>query len=383
MSKLCPVAKKCGGCQLSNMNYQEQLSWKMSREISLLKRFGRVEEIIGMDDPFHYRAKVQAAFGVTRGGEVISGIYQSNCHRIVKVDSCAIEDRIADNIILTVRRLVKSMKIPVFDENSMTGCVRHVLVRRSFTTGQVLVVIVTGDRSFPSKKNLVNTLIEKHPEITTVVRNINGGRTSMVLGDFNEPLYGDGYITDELCGCRFRISAASFYQVNPVQTEILYDKAMEFAALKDTDIVFDAYCGVGTIGLIAAKRAGKVIGVELSADAVRDAKVNARLNGIENAEFYNADAGKFLTEAAGKIRPDVLFLDPPRAGSDKKFLSAAVAAAPERIIYVSCAPDTLARDLGFLTANGYKVRKIQPVDMFPHTAHVETVVRLSRSDMDS
>ncbi len=378
-TRICPVSRKCGGCQLMNMTYPEQLKFKQAKVGKLLSGFHKVLPIIGMDEPFHYRNKVQAAFGRTRGGEIISGVYQSSTHNIVKTDSCLIEDKIADEIILTIRKLVKSFKLTVYDERAGRGFLRHVLVKRGFTTNEIMVVLVTGTTAFPSKNDFIKVLLKEHPQITTIVQNVNNKFTSMVLGEREAILYGKGYIEDVLCGCRFRISPKSFYQINPVQTEVLYGKAVEFAGLTGKERVIDAYCGIGTIGIVASKGAGEVIGCELNADAVRDAKVNAKINNIENISFICADAGEFmLSMKEQNEKCDVLFMDPPRAGSDKKFLSSAIHLAPEKIVYISCNPETQQRDLYYLTKNGYKVKKIQPVDMFPYTNHVETVVLLQK-----
>ena len=379
-NKLCPVSKKCGGCQLWNLSYDEQLKFKQAKVNRLLGSFHRVAPIIGMQSPFHYRNKVQAAFGRTRSGEIISGVYQSSTHNIVKINECLIEDKKADEIIVTVRELVKVFKLTVFDEKSSRGFLRHVLVKRGFASGEIMVVLVTGTPVFPSKNAFVKELLKKHPDITTVVQNVNNKFTSMVLGERETVLFGKGYIEDILCGCRFRISARSFYQINPVQTEILYGKAMEFASLTGSERVIDAYCGIGTIGLVASKNAAEVIGCEINPDAVRDAKINAKLNGADNAVFICRDAGEFMLEMKdNNERCDVVFMDPPRAGSDRKFLSSLVSLAPERVVYISCNPETQQRDLQYLTQHGYKVRKVQPVDMFPFTSHVETVCLLSRN----
>ncbi len=379
-TRICPVSRKCGGCQLMNMTYEEQLAFKQAKVIKLLGSFHRVNKIIGMNNPFHYRNKVQAAFGRTRSGEIISGVYQSSTHNIVKTDSCLIEDDKADEIILTIRKLVKSFKLTVFDERNQRGFLRHVLVKHGFSTGEIMVVLVTGTSNFPSKNNFISELLRLHPEITTIIQNVNNKYTSMVLGDKETVLYGKGYIEDILCGCTFRISPKSFYQINPIQTEILYNKAIDFAELSGSERVIDAYCGIGTIGIVASKKAGEVIGCEVNPDAIRDAKVNAKINDIKNIQFICADAGEFMLSLKEQgERCDVLFMDPPRAGSDKKFLSSAVALMPEKIVYISCNPETQQRDLTYLTRNGYKVKKIQPVDMFPYTNHVECVVRLSRT----
>jgi len=375
----CPVMKKCGGCQLLNLSYEEQLSFKQASVIKLLGKFRHVDEIIGMENPYHYRNKVQAAFSTDRNKNIISGVYQSSTHRVVNVDTCLLEDETADRINVTIRALLKSFKLTSFNEDTGKGFLRHTLIKRGFKSGQVMVVLVSGTNIFPKKRQFVNALIERHPEITTVVWNINDKRTSLVLGNRFEVLYGEGKIEEELCENKFRISPSAFYQINPVQTEVLYNKALEFAQLKKTDTVIDAYCGTGTIGIIASKNAGQVIGVELNADAVRDAKENAKINNVKNIKFIKADAGKFMLDLAKeKQKIDVVIMDPPRAGSDKAFLSSLVSLAPERVVYISCNPETQQRDLFFLVKNGYKVRKIQPVDMFPHTKHVETVVLMTK-----
>ena len=379
----CPLAHKCGGCQLQNLSYKEQLAWKQRKVEKLLKKFGKVSPIIGMDDPWHYRNKVQAAFGVQRGGRIVSGVYQSSTHRIVPVDSCLIEDKKADEIIVTIRNLMKSFKLTAYDEYHEEGILRHVLVKRGFATNQIMVVLVTSGPIFPSKRNFVGALLKKHPDITTVIQNINPYRTSLVLGERENVLYGSGYIEDILCGMRFRISSRSFYQINPVQTQVLYGKAVELAALTGKETVIDAYCGIGTIGLIASRSAGQVVGAELNPEAVTDAVANAQLNQAENIRFVAADAGEFMAEMANAgQKADVVFMDPPRAGSDQAFLSSLVQLMPERIVYISCNPETQARDLAYLTKQGYRVQAIQPVDMFPHTNHVETVVLLSQQKPD-
>ena len=378
----CPYAKKCGGCQLQNMDYERQLRFKQGKVIRFLGRYHRVEPILGMEHPYHYRNKVQAAFGLTRSRRIVSGVYQASSHTIVNVDKCLIEDEIADAIIVDIRRMLPDFRIVPYNEDSRQGFLRHVLVKRGFTSGQVMVVLVGASPILPTKKAFTKALLQKHPEITTVVLNINPHHTSMLLGEREEVLFGDGYIEDTLCGCVFRISPRSFYQINPVQTERLYTVAMDYAGLTGTETVLDAYCGVGTIGLVAASRAGQVIGVELNADAVRDARANARRNGIQNATFQQGDAGEFMTALAGEGgQIDVVFMDPPRAGSDVPFLKSLCRLKPNRVVYISCNVETQARDLRYLTQHGYTVKKIQPVDMFPHTNHVESVVQLIRQCM--
>ncbi|MFA6689389.1 MAG: 23S rRNA (uracil(1939)-C(5))-methyltransferase RlmD [Sphaerochaetaceae bacterium] len=383
-SLVCPLAHSCGGCQLQGMSYQEQLEWKQDYVDEVLGRFSVVAPILGMQRPVRYRNKIQAVFGRDRSGAIVSGIYRAGTHRIIPVRDCMIEDEISDKIIGTVRSLMKTFRIDPYDEDAQSGCIRHVLVKRGFSSGQVMVVLVVGTPRIPSKADFINILRQRHPEITTILMNLNDQHTSMVLGDGPETvLYGPGYIEDALCGLRFRISAKSFYQVNPVQTEKLYDIAMKMARLSGTESVIDAYCGTGTIGLVAARRgAAHVTGIELNPDAVRDAVANADRNGITNVEFVCADASAYLKELATEKRHvDVVFLDPPRAGSDERFLSSMIRLAPDTVVYISCNPLTLERDLRYLLRFGsYEVRGIQPVDMFPYTDHVETVVLMSRVD---
>ena len=374
---VCSVAKKCGGCRYQGVSYQEQLRRKQRITEGLLKKFGKVEPIIGMEDPYYYRNKVHAAFGRDRKGNVISGIYEEKSHRIVSVDDCMIEDKKSQEIIRTIRGMLKSFKIKTYDEDTGYGLLRHVLVRRGFSTGEIMVVLVTVSPIFPSKNNFVKALRKEHPEITTVVLNVNDRQTSMVLGDRNIVLYGPGFIKDRLMGLTFRISPSSFYQVNPVQTEVLYGKAMEFAAMTGKERVIDAYCGTGTIGIIASGNARDVIGVELNRDAIRDARMNARENKIRNVRFVPGDAGWFMEGMAAEgEKVEVVLMDRPRSGSDRKFLHSLLTLSPEKIVYVSCNPETLARDLACLTKRDYLVKKMQPVDMFPLTDSVEVVCLL-------
>ena len=380
---VCPVYRECGGCQLQNVPYEEQLRRKQEREEQLLGRFQKVEQIIGMQDPTHYRNKVTAAFGEDRNKQPVSGIYQPNSHRIVPVDSCMIEDRISDKIIVDIRNMLPGFRIRAYQERNGSGWLRHVMIRSGFRTGELMVVLVAASPTFKTQKPFLQELLKRHSEITTVVLNINSSFGPVVLGRQNRVLYGNGWIEDILCGHRFRISPRSFYQINPVQTEVLYGKAVEFAELKGTETVLDAYCGIGTIGITASDRAKQVVGIELNRDAVSDARINAKRNGIRNCWFSAGDAGEYMQEMAKEgMRPDVVFMDPPRAGSDRKFLSALLKTAPERIIYVSCDPETLARDLKILSEGSYSVQRIQPVDMFPFTSHVETVCCLYHQKKD-
>ena len=377
----CPVAARCGGCQLSRMNYQEQLRHKQQKVEQLLSGLCPVEPIIGMENPFHYRNKVHAVLSVDKRGTPISGVYAMGTHRVVPVRSCLIEDRRADRIIQTIVAMLPKFKLRIYNEYTHRGFLRHILIRTGEKTGQIMVVLVATSLEFPGKKAFVAALVEKHPEITTIVLNLNQRETSMVLGKKETILYGPGFMEDELCGKRFRISPQSFYQVNAKQTEVLYRKAIEYASLTGRETLLDAYCGTGTIGLCASDGVKSLIGVELNDDAVRDAKENARLNTVTNAKFVCDDAGRFMVKMARDGFPlDVLIMDPPRAGSDEKFLSSVLTLMPERIVYVSCNPETLARDAAFLVKGGYKAVKAVPVDMFPCTEHVETVMLLSRQE---
>ncbi len=376
---LCPYAKKCGGCSLQNLTYEEQLSMKQAKIIRLVGKYCHVDEIIGMNEPFYYRNKVQSLFSF-RNGKTVCGIYQSATRRVVPVETCLLEDKNAGAIVKTVKDLCNAFKIKSYDLTNGKGFMRHVLIRRGFKSGEIMAVIVTAKGEFPHKKDFADALLKKHPEITTLVWNINPTSTPLFLGEKSEILYGNGYITDVLSGLKFRISPNSFYQVNPIQTEILYAKVREFLALSGKEKVIDAYCGTGTIGLTAARGAKEIIGVEVNPDAVADAIENARLNGIKNARFINSDAGEFMQSLAEKgEKINAVITDPPRAGCSIKFIKSLLSLSPEKIVYVSCNPETLSRDLFALRKGGYKVKKIQPVDMFPFTDHVENVVCLTRA----
>ena len=375
----CPYAKKCGGCDYQGISYEEQLKKKQSYIRKLMEPYGKVQPIVKMDDPYHYRHKVQAAFDCTRRGQIVAGVYQKNSHDVVDIESCQIENEEADAIIRDVKNMLRSFRIKTYDEDTGYGLLRHVLVRKGYHSGQIMVVLVLADAILPSKNNFVKALRKNHPDISTVVINVNDKRTSMVLGERNITVYGKGYIEDSLCGCTFRISPNSFYQVNPKQTEILYEKAIACAGLTGKETVIDAYCGTGTIGLIASKSAKQVIGVELNKDAIRDAITNAKRNDIHNVRFFHQDAGEFMVEMAEKgQQADVVIMDPPRTGSDEAFLSSVIKLAPKRVVYVSCGPESLARDLKYLTRHGYRMKECTPVDMFPFTRHVECVTLLQR-----
>lgn len=376
--KNCKLFKRCGGCQLRE-SYREQLQWKQAKTERLLSKFAKCEKIIGMKEPYHYRNKVQHGFYTNPKRQIISGIYQSGSGKIVPCETCMLEDVQADKIITTIRILMRSFKLFPYNPNTDKGFIRHVMIRKGHHSGEYLVCIITTKAAFPSKKNFVSALLKAHPYITTIVQNVCTNPMPLTMGDQEFVLHGKGYIEDTLCGKRFKISARSFYQVNPVQTEILYRTAMELAGLRKTDRVLDCYCGTGTIGIIAADYCQEVIGVELNPSASADAERNAAQNGCTNIQFVNEDSGRFMEQMAKcGAAADVVFTDPPRTGSDRRFLESLAKLAPRRVVYISCGIESLERDLLLLQKLGYSARKIQPVDMFPHTKHVECVVVLTR-----
>lgn len=380
--KVCPYKKECGGCNYQGMPYKEQLAKKQYAMKWLLGKFGEVLPIKGAVNPYNYRNKVHGVFERDKKKDVYTGIYAQGTHRVVKVEDCQIEDTRATAIMKDLSKLVTSFKLSVYDEDARRGLIRHALIRTGYYSKDIMLVLVITSPVFPSKNNFIAALRKLHPEISTMVFNINDSRTSMVLGKKNITAYGKGYIVDELCGMRFKISPNSFYQINPEQTEILYNIAMEYAVLTGKERVVDAYCGIGTIGLIASKKAREVIGVELNKDAVRDAIENAKNNKQTNIRFYNDDAGKFMIKMANSgEKADVLFMDPPRSGSTKEFIEAVKHLSPKKVIYISCGPDTLARDLEDFAKQGFKVKKIQPVDLFPFTEHTEVVVLLQKNNI--
>ena len=378
----CPYFYQCGGCQFQDYAYKAQLEFKRKKVQEQFRKLAHMDikplATLGMDHPEGYRNKVQPLLGKDERGNIYSGFYKAGTHIIVPIEKCLIEDDRATKVLASVRKLMKSFHIEPYDEDSGYGVMRHILIKTSYYYPEIMVVLITAVDSFPSRNNFIRALIKDCPSITTIVENINSRHTSVVLGEKTRVLYGKGYIQDTLCDIHFRISAKSFYQTNPVMTEILYKTAMEFAELTKNDVVFDAYSGIGTIGLIAAKDAKKVIAGEMVPEAVRDAKENAKYNHIDNFYAYADDASSFIYKMVrNHDHIDVLFMDPPRKGSDEKFLKAVLAIKPSRIVYISCDPSSLARDVAFLS-RGYEVKKVQPVDMFPQTFHVETIVLLQR-----
>ena len=381
-------AKNCGGCPLLGLDYAEQLKQKEEKVRALVGKYGPVHPIRGMEQPYHYRNKVISTFATGWGGKLTSGIYAANSHKVLPVESCLLQDEVLDKTMQAVRAAANACRYQSYDEDKGTGLLRHCLLRRGVATGQVMVGLVTAQPVLPGAKNFVKALLTEAAQrgvtVTTVVQNVNSRKTSVVLGEAEKVLYGKGFILDTLCGKTYAISPRSFYQVNPAQTAVLYGLAVEAAKLTGKEVVLDAYCGIGTIGLTAADHAKQVVGVELNRDAVQDAIGNARHNGVKNARFFAADATRWIREAAAAgEKADVIFMDPPREGSTPEFLASVARMAPKRVVYVSCNPVTLARDLATLTKLGYKAEGFTPVDMFPHTEHVETVVLLSHKKADS
>jgi len=385
----CQIAKRCGGCVLQEMNYASQLKFKENKVKNALERIGgfRLDEgeteffpVIGMENPFRYRNKAQVPVGKNRNGKCVAGFYAGRTHCIVPCDDCLLGPEENRDILKTVLFFMDEYHIDPYDEESHAGLVRHVLIRKGFSTGEIMVCLVINGRKLPYADTLCERL-SRFPGMKTVVLNINTDRTNVILGKETAVLSGPGYIEDLLGGIRFRISAQSFYQVNPVQTEKLYGKAAEYAALTGKETVWDLYCGIGTISLFLSKMAEKVCGVEIVPQAIDDARENADRNGIKNVRFFTGKAEEVLPEQVekNKARADVIVVDPPRKGCDGRCLETMLQMRPERIVYVSCDPATLARDLKILCADGtYGLKKVQPVDLFPQTGHVETVVLMSR-----
>ena len=376
----CPLSYKCGGCDYADLSYQVELKFKRDY-LKKLFFYIDVPEVIPCRSIEHYRDKVQAVIS-TRNGKIISGLYIKGTHHVIDLKDCRLEFEGASSILASVRSLMKSFSLVPYDEDIRTGDHRHVLLRHAHNRNEVMATLVFGSDRFRRKKEFAYALVQKHPEIKTVAWQLNDEKTSMVLSDKAiKILYGDGYIEDEICTLRFRITPSSFFQINRSQTEVLYETAMRMASLRGNERVLDAYSGTGTIALIASGKAGRVVAVEENGAAVQIAKENARLNGIENVDFVSADASLFCKEAAKKgVKFDAAFLDPPRSGCDERFLSSLIKMGPEKIVYISCNPETQARDIRYLKNFGsYYVRRIQGVDMFPRTSHVESIALLTKA----
>lgn len=373
---LCPVATACGGCAFQALNYQAQLEYKRNKIKEAFKYIAKmdvsVNPTVGMDYPYFYRNKIQMPVKKINK-KTVTGFYKAKSHDIVPINECAIEDKRSNAIINSIKRLMDDFHIDAYDEDRRLGIIRHILVRTSLHYPEIMVVLVTNCDSFPSRNNFVNAIKKAHPEITTIVQNINSRATNVILGERERILFGKGYIVDSLCDIKFHISPKSFFQTNPVQTEKLYNYIKNNLELKKDNVLLDAYCGVGTIGMSLASKVKKVIGIEVEKSAVIDAKRNAKENNIQNITFINDDATAYINNYQGTI--DVLVMDPPRKGSTPEFLKAVSRLKPKNIIYVSCDPNTLARDITILNKS-YSIQSVQPFDMFPMTSHVETLVSL-------
>ena len=376
----CKYSKLCGGCSYTGITYVEQVARKQQYINDLLSRQCKVGPIVICNEPFYYRNKVHSGYKKLKNGSVVCGPYLRGSHRIIDCEECLLENKTAGSIIRDCARIAEQIHVNVYNEVSGVGTLRRVLVRVAEKTGEVMVVIVIGNKYFAEKKIFIQKLRALHPEITTILVNINHRHDSMILGDTTRIEFGPGYITDELLGLKFRISPSSFYQVNRAQTEKLYTTAIMLANIEGNERVLDCYSGIGTITLSFAKLAGYVVGVENNPEAVRDAIKNQRNNGLKNAEFICEDATLYMQRSAAQgIKYDVVVLDPTRLGTTTDFIKACAAVAPQKIVYVSCGPDTLARDLKLFAKYGYKAEKAIPVDMFPWTEHVECVVLITRS----
>ncbi len=378
----CPYFFGCGGCSFQDYSYNAEKEHKRNLIKNQLHKIGGIDvdvsETLGMDNPLNYRNKIQLHFGKDIHGSIVLGFYKNNSHEIFPIKSCMIEDPRGADIANKILSSVKKLDIPPYNEEEDSGQLKHLLIRTSFHKDQILCVLVTKNLNFTGKDRLITLIKRICPEINTLVQSVNGKKTNVVLGSKNVIVYGKGYIEDELCGLTYKISANSFFQVNPIMTEVLYSKAMELAKLDKDDIVLDAYSGIGTIGLTAAKDVKKVISVELVHEAVLDSIANAKRNKVTNFEEHEDDATKFIVNfAKNKGHVDVLFMDPPRKGSTPEFLEAVKQLSPKKIVYISCGPSTLARDLKEL-CDTYKVEIVQPVDLFPRTVHVETICLLSK-----
>ncbi|GAA4868628.1 23S rRNA (uracil(1939)-C(5))-methyltransferase RlmD [Paenibacillus vulneris] len=411
----CPIYSQCGGCQLQHLSYEAQLRFKRQLVVDNLQRIGKLQVVgsgdlskgqstenagsfsradkgvivhptLGMDDPWRYRNKAQVPIGfeaasADREGGLVGGFYAQGSHRIIDMDECLIQQENNDLVVAEVKRIARELGIRAYNEETHKGLLRHVVARYGFNTGDIMVVLITNGESLPYADELVGLLRQAIPGIKSICQNINKERTNVIFGDKTKVLWGDDVIYDTIGDIRFAISARSFYQVNPVQTEVLYGKALDFAGLTGEETVIDAYCGIGTISLFLAQRARQVYGVEIVDEAIDDARRNARLNGIRNVQFETGAAEVVIPEWRRQgIAPDVIVVDPPRKGCDAALLDTILEMRPSRVVYVSCNPSTLARDLQVLAAGGYTTVEVQPVDMFPHTVHVECVIGMQRID---
>ncbi|MBW9150840.1 23S rRNA (uracil(1939)-C(5))-methyltransferase RlmD [Clostridium estertheticum] len=380
---VCDIYKSCGGCNLQHIDYAAQLDFKTNRVNQVINRIGKLEKVIvhptlGMESPYNYRNKVQLPSS-NKNGEVKIGFYAARSHDIINMENCYIQDSVADIVVKLTRKWIKEFNIQCYNEENHQGILRHVMIRKGSKTGQVMVVLVTSGKSLPYKEEFIAIITKKIKGIVSVIQNINSEKTNVILGETCMTLWGKDTITDYIGEFKFEVSPLSFFQVNSVQTEVLYDKVLEYANLSGGEVVLDAYCGTGTISLFLSQKAKKVYGVEIVPQAIENAKINAKVNNAENTEFLVGEAEVIIPKLINDgVIADVVVVDPPRKGCDKTLLEAISHMGPKSIVYVSCDPGTLARDLGILNELGYITKEIQPVDMFPQTAHIECVARIEK-----
>ncbi|MEG1001082.1 MAG: 23S rRNA (uracil(1939)-C(5))-methyltransferase RlmD [Cellulosilyticaceae bacterium] len=378
----CKVADKCGGCQLQHISYASQLEWKTQKVKNAIERIGglkgiEVKDTLGMADPFYYRNKAQYPIRL-ENGEIKIGFFANKSHRVIPTDTCMIQDRRNEQIIEILKKFLIEYKIAIYDEVSHKGLVRHLVVKTGYYTNEIMICLVMNGHKLPNQEILIERLLSV-PGIKSIVLNHNTARTNVILSSEMTVIHGENFIVDTIGELKFKISPLAFFQVNPVQTKVLYDKALEYADLTGSETVWDAYCGIGTISLFLAQKAKKVYGVEIIEAAIENARANAELNGISNADFFAGRAEEVIpTMYQEGIIADTIVVDPPRKGCDVKLLETLVEMSPKKIVYVSCDPATLARDLAYLCEQGYKVKEVQPVDMFPQTTHCETVVLMTK-----
>ncbi|EOU2126926.1 23S rRNA (uracil(1939)-C(5))-methyltransferase RlmD [Clostridium perfringens] len=380
----CAIYKRCGGCKLQHASYKAQLDFKWDRVKDCVSKIGKLDPSIvkyplGMENPWRYRNKVQLPIGLING-EVKIGFFAPRSHDIIDMESCLIQDEIGDKVVKLTREWIEKFNIRPYNvdgEYDEKGIVRHIMIRRGFTTNEVMIVLVTNGEKLPHKEEFVDLMVKNIPGIKSVIQNINSKKTNVILGLESKTLWGEDTISDYIGDFRFNISPLSFFQVNPIQTEVLYGKALEYANLTGNEEVFDAYCGTGTITLFLSQKAKKVYGVEIIPQAIDNAWINAKENKVDNVEFFVGESEVVIPDLINKgVKADVVVVDPPRKGCDKKLLDAITNIDAKKIVYVSCDPSTLGRDLQLLEENGYKTLEVQPVDMFPNTSHVENVAKL-------
>ncbi|MFS1516416.1 23S rRNA (uracil(1939)-C(5))-methyltransferase RlmD [Bacillus sp. SCS-151] len=378
---ICPIYKQCGGCQLQHMSYEGQLSAKHKQVTDVLTRIGHIENVtvhpvIGMNDPWRYRNKAQVPVGEREGG-LVAGFYQQRSHEIIDMESCDIQHEQNDFVVQKVKSICEKYGVRAYDEKKHRGTLRHIMARYGQVTKEAMIVLITKTADIPQRKKIIKEIVESIPNVKSIVQNVNTKRTNVIFGDDTSVLWGNEYIYDYIGNIKFAISARSFFQVNPEQTKVLYNKALEYAELTGEETVIDAYCGIGTISLFLAQKAKQVYGVEIVPEAIEDANRNAQLNNISNAEFAVGKAEEVIPAWYEQgIHADVMVVDPPRKGCDEELLKTIIDMKPKRVVYVSCNPATLARDLRVLEAGGYETKEVQPVDMFPHTGHIECVSQI-------